>query len=287
MKKIIFLLVVMIIQASLSLAQKAESAQTIRQKVADFAKKQGMITEFVDDYALTMTKDDSQYIMIINGENPSYVELRYADLYITARNYDLMLKTANHINQGISVAKASILPDRTTLRISTEMFTYDAQSVTKHFEHYINLIEKALKESRERYDEFATNLQFAGMKMPFEIYCADVANTDANAQRLSEINGEIKSAETQYIHIGVSLIVHEEGEYPIDIRFILPDGTYSASPDSPEYTFSNKITLTKETKFIDLGGWGSETPGTWAPGKYRYEFYYKGKLFYVRDFEIK
>ena len=287
MKKIIFLLAVMMIQASLSMAQKAENPQTIRQKVADYAKKKGFVTEFVGDYALTMTTDDSQYALIVNGENPSYVEIRFADLDITSRNYDLILKTANHINQGVSVAKASILPNRTTLRISTEMFTYDAQSVIQHFDHYTNLIEKALKESRERYEEFATNLQFTGLKMPFEVYCADIANTDANAQRLSDINSEIKSAETQYIHIGVSLIVHEEGEYQIDLKFNLPDGTYSANPESPEYTFSNKINLTKETTYFDLGGWGSETPGTWAPGKYRYELYYKGKLFYVRDFEIK
>lgn len=287
MKKLIILLAVMMIHASLSVAQKVESAQTIRQKVADFAKKQGMVTELVGDQALTMTTNDAQYVLIVNGENPTYVELRFADLDITSRNYDLMLKAANHINQGTSVVKASILPNRTTMRISTEMFAYDAQSVTQHFEHYISLINQSLKECRERYDEFVANLQFSGLKMPFEVYCADIVNTDADVNRLSDINGEIKSAETQYIHLGLSINVNEEGEYPIDLKFILPDGTYSISQENAEYTFSTTMKLTKGNNGIyDLGGWGSDKPGTWAPGKYRYEVYYQGKLVYVRNFEI-
>ena len=138
MKKLIILLAVMMINASLSMAQVVESAKTIRNKVADYAKKQGMAIELVSEQALTMTTDDSEYVLIVNGENPTYVELRFADLDITARNYDLMLKTANHINQGSSVVKASITPNRTTLRLSTEMFAFDAQSVIQHFEHYKN-----------------------------------------------------------------------------------------------------------------------------------------------------
>lgn len=287
MKKILFILAVMMIQASLSMAQVVESATTIRNKVADFAKKHGMNTNFVGDNALSMAYGDSIYIMIVNGDNPTYVELRFADLDITARNYDLMLKTANHINQGSSVVKASITPNRTTLRLSTEMFAFDAQSVTQHFEHYIKLINQSLKESRDRYDEFAANLQFTGLKMPFEVYCADIVNTDTDVKALSEVNGEIKSAETQFIHIGLSLTVHEEGEYPIDIKFFLPNGNFSISNENDEYTFTTTMKLTKEINYFDLGGWGSSTPGIWEPGIYRYELYYKGKLFYTRGFEIK
>lgn len=287
MKKILFLLSVMMINASLSMAQVVESAKTIRNKVADYAKKQGMAIELVSEQALTMTTDDSEYVLIVNGENPTYVELRFADLDITARNYNLMLKTANHINQGSSVVKASITPNRTTLRLSTEMFAFDAQSVTEHFEHYIKLINQSLKECRERYDEFAANLQFTGLKMPFEVYCADIINADANANRLSEINGEIKSAETQYVHIGLSLTVHEDGEYPIDVRFCNPDGTFAISEENAEYSFSTTMKLTKDMTFYDLGGWGSATPGSLKPGIYRYELYYKGKLFYTRGFEVQ
>lgn len=287
MKKIIILLAVMLIHTSLSLAQKFENAQTIRQKVAEFAKKQGMVTEFIGDQALTMTTDDAQYALIVNGENPTYVEIRFADLDISARDYDVMLKTVNYINQDKTVVKASIQPNRNILRISTEMFAFDAQSVTQHFEHYIDIINDVLKESRERYDEFAANKQFNDIKMPFEVYYANIINTDFDSNPLSEVNGEIKSAETQYIHIGVSLIVHQEGEYPIDIKFVLPNGSYSISDVDAKYTFSTTMPLSSETTFFDLGGWGSSTPGTWKPGKYCYQLFYKGQLFYVREFEIK
>ncbi len=287
MKKIIILLAVMLIHTSLSLAQKFENAQTIRQKVAEFAKKQGMVTEFIGDQALTMTTDDAQYALIVNGENPTYVEIRFADLDISARDYDVMLKTVNYINQDKTVVKASIQPNRNILRISTEMFAFDAQSVTQHFEHYIDIINDVLKESRERYDEFAANKQFNDIKMPFEVYCIDIANTDSNVTVIGETNGEIKASEAQYIHIGLNLIGYEVGEYPISVKLVLPDGTYAADKIDNQYTFTANATVTKGSKFYDLGGWGSTEAGYWVPGAYRYELYYKDRLFYVRTFLLK
>jgi len=287
MKKILLLLAVMMIHTSLTMAQKFENAQTIRQKVAEFAKKHGMTTEMPEDNILTIKKDTINYVMIFESDNPTYVEFRPFDYSATDANYMCLSKAANIVNQTFGDIKVTINPDRQGLRLANEMLVYDAATVTRLMEHYIDLFNDAWLTMQIRFYEFNDNKDFVDIRLPFEVYCADIANTDSETNMIGEANDEINSADGQYIHIGLNLIGYEEGEYPISARLIFPDGTYAVNVIGNKFTFTTKITLTQGVKFYDLGGWGSTDENYWKPGKYRYELYYNDKLFYVKNFEMK
>ena len=287
MKKILLILAVMMIHTSLTMAQKFENAQTIRQKVADFAKKHGMTTEMPEDNVLTLKKDTLNYVMIFTDDNPTFVELRPFDYSATDANYLCLAKAANVVNQSVGGIKVTINPDRQGIRLSNEMLVYDAATVTRRLEHYLDLFNKAWLDMQMRFYEFMDNKELTEIRLPFEVYCADIANTDIETTVKGETNGEINSAEGQYIHIGLNLIGYDEGEYQISARLIIPDGTYLVNEIGNKYTFNSKIILSKDVRFYDLGGWGTAEEGFWMPGKYRYELYYNDKLFYIKNFEMK
>ena len=53
------------------------------------------------------------------------------------------------------------------------------------------------------------------------------------------------------------------------------------------YTYSSDVELYgEEQKSIKLGSWGSETPGTWKKGKYRFEIWWEGEMLYSKIFNI-
>lgn len=59
----------------------------------------------------------------------------------------------------------------------------------------------------------------------------------------------------------------------------------STSPSG--YTYSHEIKLIgEEQKNIKLGGWGSNTPGYWGRGKYRFEIWWEGEMLYSKVFNI-
>ena len=287
MKKILLILAVMMIQTSLTMAQKFENAQTIRQKVADFAKKHGMTTEMPEDNVLTIQKDTLNYVMIFTSDNPTFVELRPFDYSATDANYSCLSKAANVVNQSFGGIKVTINPDRQGIRLSVGMLAYDAATVTRLLEHYLELLDKAWLDMQIRFYEFNDNKDFSEIRLPFEVYCADIANTDIETTVIGETNSEINSAEGQYIHIGLNLIGYEEGEFPISARIIIPDGTYLVNGIGNKYTFTTKINVSQGVKFYDLGGWGSAEEDYWKPGNYRYELYYNDKLFYIKTFNMK
>lgn len=287
MKKILLILAVLMINTSLTMAQKGSDAQTIRQKVAEFANKKGYQTQITEENALTLQKDTCNYIIFFSGSNPTYVELRPYDFDITQSNYLCITKAINQVNINFGVIKAMITPDRESLRLSAEMNVFDASGVTQNMEHYFVLFGEAWRTINYRYYEFYENKDINNNRMPFEVYCIDIANTDSNVTVIGETNGEIKASEAQYIHIGLNLIGYEVGEYPISVKLVLPDGTYAADKIDNQYTFTANATITKGSKFYDLGRWGSTEAGYWVPGAYRYELYYKDRLFYVRTFLLK
>ena len=287
MKKILLILAVLMINTSFTMAQKGNDAKTICQKVADFANKKGYNTQITDENALILQKDTSNYVIIFNGDNPTYVEIRPYDFDIAQSNYLCITKAINIVNNNFGVIKALITPDREGLRLSAEMNVFDALGVTQHMERYFELFGKAWYTINYRYYEFYENKDIPDNRMPFEVYCTDIANTDENVEVIGESNGIIKTSEAQYIHIGLSLIGYEVGEYPISAKLVRPDNTYAAAKSDSQYTFTTNLTITKGVKYYDLGGWGSTEDGYWIPGAYRYELYYKDRLFYVRSFELK
>ena len=286
MKKLTIILALLLV-SSLTMAQLSPSADGIRQKLAEYAKNQNMKVNYEGD-ALLIQRDTLDYALVFGGTSPVYVEIRLSDLNITNCVPDCIQKAANDVNYNRSAVKASITPDGTTLRLTVETFVNDAQSVINTFNKHLDLLRDAWKGCHKRYDEFVDNQPFASLRIPFEVYGADAVNVDKDDKLITELDADIKSTDTQYINTSLTMIVYDDGDYPISVKFITPDGNVSkAANDGSPYTFSTTLHLTQKQSSYLIGGWGSPNPGTWGAGKYRIELYYKDKPVYVKKFEIQ
>ncbi len=280
------LIMLLLLVSSMTMAQLSPGAEGIRQKLAEYARSEGMITNYEGD-ALTIRRDTLDYAVIFGGVNPVYIEIRLFDLDISAKNPECIAKTANYINLNRSAVKASLVPYNQSLRLSVETFVNDAQSVINPLKHNMDLLRDAWLISRKKYNEFVDNQQFANLRIPFEVYSAEIANQDKDDNLITEYGADIKSEESQYITTSLAIAVYEEGDYTIGVKFIMPDGSVSKVDDGSPYTFTNTLSMRQQQSSYFTGGWGSPNPGTWNPGNYRIEFYYKDKPFYIKRFEIK
>ncbi len=281
------IIIMMLLASSLTMAQLSPGADGIRQKLAEYARTQNMKVNFEGD-ALTIQKDTNDYAVLFSGSNPVFVEIRLYDLDISDCIPECIKRAANDVNYSRSSVKAFITPNNQTLRFSVETFVNDAQTVINTFLKHLDILRDAWKGCRKRYDEFVDNLPYANRRMPFEVYSADIANVDQDDRLITDLDADIKSSDSQYINTSLSLVVYEDGDYPIGIKFITPDGkTSKAEQDGSPYTFINTLHITQQQSSYLTGGWGSANPGTWPAGQYRIEFYYKDKLFYIKNFEIK
>ena len=285
MKKTLLIMLLLLV-SSMTMAQLSPGAEGIRQKLAEYARSEGMITNYEGD-ALTIRRDTLDYAVIFGGVNPVYIEIRLFDLDISDKNPECIAKTANYINLNRSAVKASLVPYNQSLRLSVESFVNDAQSVINSLKHNMDLLRDAWLISRKKYDEFVDNQQFANLRIPFEVYSAEIANQDKDDNLITEFGADIKSEESQYITTSLAIAVYEEGDYTIGVKFIMPDGSVSKVDDGSPYTFTNTLSMRQQQSSYFTGGWGSPNPGTWNPGNYRIEFYYKDKPFYIKRFEIK
>lgn len=277
----------MLLASSLTMAQLSPGAEGIRQKLTEYARSEGMSANYEGD-ALTIQRDTLNFAVIFGGTSPVYVEIRLSDLDISSCNHTYISKAANYINLNRSAVKASITPNGKTLRLSIESFVNDAQSVINTLKHHTDLLSEAWVMASKKYDEFMDNQQFANLRIPFEVYGADAVNVDQNNKLITAMDDDIKAAETQYINTSLSIIVYDEGDYPIGVKFITPDGNLSQVEGDPSpYTFTTTLQMTYQQTDYLTGGWGSPNPGTWPAGNYRIEFYYKDKPFYIKNFEIK
>jgi len=281
------LIIIMLMLAStLSMAQLSPSAEGIRQKLAEYARSKGMKTNYEGD-ALTIQRDSLNYAVDFSAVSPVIVVIRLFDIDITSCDPACIRKTANYINLFFSTIKASITPDGKCIRLSTSSLVNDAQSVTATLDQNLSTLAMAWQYCSQKYDEFVYNKDFANLRIPFEVYSVNIVNVDKDDQLVTEYGEDIKSADTQYINSELSIIAYEEGDYQIDVKFVLPDGTFSkAADDGLDYTFSNIIHMTQGQATYIGGGWGSPNPGTWAPGNYELIFYYKDKPFYAKPFTI-
>ncbi|MBQ1698673.1 MAG: hypothetical protein II075_12420 [Bacteroidales bacterium] len=285
MKKTL-ILIMMLLASSLTMAQLSPGAEGIRQKVAEYARQQGMKANYDGD-ALSIQRDTMSYELVFTGVSPVYVEIRVTDLDISSCVPACIAKAANYINLHFSSVKASIVPTTKKIRFSAPLLVNDAQSVIVTLNQHLDNLAMAWRHCSQKYDEFVYNQDFTNLRIPFEVYSANVVNVDKDDQLLTEYGFDIKSADTQYINTLLTMIVYEEGDYQIDVQFIMPDGSVSkAADDGSDYTFSTILHMTSDQPSYITGGWGSTNPGTWGPGNYQIVFYYKSKPFYAKQFKI-
>jgi len=116
-------------------------------------------------------------------------------------------------------------------------------------------------------------------KLYFEVVSAEVTNTDNKPFYIEYIR-----------YVGILLKVKSTGNQKITFykKYINPEGKYShSSKSSPEgYTTSEIITITPQTKEIDLGGWGNGKECTYQVGEHKIEIYVEHYKVYTKTFMV-
>ena len=124
-----------------------------------------------------------------------------------------------------------------------------------------------------------------GYSKPFEITSVSAGYKNNNGIYI--YGSTIYSSQTTYLSPRIYVNVKASGTYTIYVKLFRPNGTMSTGGSSPSgYTFSDTISLYTYTTYVNLSGWGNNTPGHWSSGSYRWEFYYLGEKIAEKTFTI-
>lgn len=121
-------------------------------------------------------------------------------------------------------------------------------------------------------------------KIYFEVLSAEIINTDANLKPL---------AKTFFVedirYLGLKLNIRSTGSQKVTLhkKYVNPENKYSNSSTSPKgYTSLNEITITPESKSIDLGGYGNANKCTYMVGEHKIEIYVEHYKIFTKTFKV-
>lgn len=135
------------------------------------------------------------------------------------------------------------------------------------------------------YSHYAADYGYIGGAL-FAISSIDIANVHYNGNIINGYGQRINSNKTEYLKPRLKITPHRTGSFKIDVK-LYRNGTLSTGESSPSgYTYSETVYISKNTHQIELTGWGSEMPGHWSSGNYRFEFYYGGKILGSKSFRV-
>lgn len=101
---------------------------------------------------------------------------------------------------------------------------------------------------------------------------------------------KIYSSKTTYIVPQLECLILNSQKAQVDIKFITPYGISTGSVSRRGYSYSCDVNFERGYDYgirtYELSGWGSEKVGNWSPGKYKIEFYIKGKKIGSTSFTI-
>ena len=121
----------------------------------------------------------------------------------------------------------------------------------------------------------------SNITLPFTITSCTVSNIGDDGEL------PFDAAHSQYLKPEIKYTCYTAGSYDIYVKLYDADGDLSAGSSSPSgYTLVSNVSMNTGSNRKKLTAWGSDTPGYWRSGSYRYEFYYNGTLLYTHNFTI-
>ena len=153
---------------------------------------------------------------------------------------------------------------------------------------WISKCRTKIKEAEERAAaeaEARRNQQQLASKAYMDIRRLSFWNEDADDNRLEfGVARELRYLHASFTYAGLSEV---SKTLELSIKIINPDGNLEKAEGSPEgYTFTQNVTVKPGENVINLRGFGSRNAGTFMPGTYRYEVWYKGNKLYSQNFTL-
>ena len=124
--------------------------------------------------------------------------------------------------------------------------------------------------------------------VPCVVNSVSVANQTYDGVVITRAGANFYDDNTRYFCPTLSIKPYRSGVFTFDVK-LYENGSLSTGSDSPSgYSYSRKVRLDKNKSqmSIDLGGWGSDKPGNWEAGAYRFEIWWDGKKIASKSFNV-
>lgn len=284
MKAIKYILATLsLVVAANVLADELNSEQlAFRSSVMQFLKEEGF-SPYIDDSdnTLTFKKEGTLYWIDLNETNPFYVEFHRSGLNTEDADGTAVILAASDVTKKTKCVKA--LVGESSVSIAIEMFCHSAEEFKYIFYRSIKELDKAASQLKSAYAEWEQS-----SSAPITYVSAEVANAKSDGSIATDYGMTIYAYKSMYLQPRITLDIKTAGSYDIFIKMYNADGNLTTGSNSPSgYSYKYKINATTGTHTYELTGWGSETPGHWKAGNYRFEFYYDGELLGTKYFTVK
>lgn len=133
--------------------------------------------------------------------------------------------------------------------------------------------------------------QEAGPTTPFVINKVEFANVQANGTVINDygVKSTFERYEPKYIKARILCADYVSGSYDIYYNIVTPDGYIPKNAGSYTGKLNGHMTA-GETYYFETAGFQFVSNGYygsyWDPGKYRFDFYYNGKLMASNTFQV-
>lgn len=123
-----------------------------------------------------------------------------------------------------------------------------------------------------------------------DIAAISFANTDADNTIINNFDSKLYAKEVKYLKPRISYkgLSSVEQDITLNIKLFDEDGKLKTSSDSPEgFTYNEDVKVEAGTgKYILLPGWGTAKGGSYNPGLYKIEIWYKGNLLGEKEIRL-
>jgi len=117
-----------------------------------------------------------------------------------------------------------------------------------------------------------------------EITGVKFGNTDDNGHVIDKYGAKLYASEVKYLKPQLSYkgLASSEKEVTVYVKILNEDGSLKKGSNSPEgYTYKQDITVKPgANQTVLLLGWGRNSGGSYSPGQYSFEIWYKDKLIF-------
>lgn len=123
-----------------------------------------------------------------------------------------------------------------------------------------------------------------------EIIDIKFANSDSNSNIIDKFGSKLYASDVKYLKPQISYngLASEENKVSLFFKIIKEDGSLKQGTLSPEgYTYKQDITVKPgNNQAISLSGYGTNEGGSYSPGEYTYEIWYKNNLLYQKKVRL-
>ena len=140
--------------------------------------------------------------------------------------------------------------------------------------------------SASGYTSITISISQEAGQSAFQVTKVEVRNEDYYGNVISDYGYNIYSSQARFLKCRITLKVNVGGYYGgsngITATLYSPNDIYEQS----WYWGDSSTWFSTGSKTLATGGYGSNTPGVWPSGQYRYVIKYKGQEIYTHNFRI-